>query len=95
MCSCRAVGRASNLIAVDAESSDQALQGAFPDIWLPVVSYAMRNARSAFGRDARMTEAMWRNAADVHRFAGVLTRPAPTGQGGLWTNQYLVNVPPR
>ncbi|MBI3078940.1 MAG: ABC transporter substrate-binding protein [Deltaproteobacteria bacterium] len=89
----RAVGRGNNFIQDSLEEAKRGLQRMMPDLAPAVLELAMNNARAAFGRDGRMTEAMWRSALTVFQASGLIKKAPSPAEGLLWTNRYLRTVP--
>lgn len=85
----RAIARANNLIQSDLAGSIASLRQSMPEINPQVVELAMNNAQKAFGKDALMTEAMWKNAIDVLVDGGTVKRAPKSAEGELWTNKFL------
>src|SRR5437868_5132098 len=91
----RAIGRASNRLRSDPESTKAALQAAFPALKPSVLDLSLAHAKPAFGQDALMTETMWRNTIEVYRATGTVSSEISPAEGTYWTNKYLVDVPPK
>ena len=60
-----------------------------------VLQQALDNIKNTYGQNGRMAEPMWKNVADALLFAGTIKSVPPVSEGTLWTNRYLVNIPPR
>jgi NitT/TauT family transport system substrate-binding protein len=90
---CRALARACNLLLNDLSTSKQILKAVFSETDPSVVELGLDSLKSGYNPDARMTEQMWHNAADLFMFAGAMESAPPLAEGALWTNKYLTDVP--
>lgn len=92
---CRAVGRANNVMRNDPAAVEATLKEVLPGTSPEVAKAAIEAVRMTFAADGRMTEAMWKNVGDVLLASAAIKVVAPTAEGGIWTNKYIVNVPSR
>lgn len=84
----RAIGRASNFVLDNPAETRDIMLKAFDKTEPAVMAAVIDNIRSAFARDARFSEEMWRNAVHINVEAGKIARPLDTREGVLWTNAY-------
>lgn len=92
---CRALRRASNLASSEPAKFKEALRAGLSSIAPNILDPSVDQMRSSYGAGAPMTEQMWKNPIEVYVFSGAIKQPLPTAEGTLWTNRYLVNIPPR
>lgn len=89
----RAVARGSNYIKANPAEAKKVLKTPFADVDEKVISLAIDNVINAFPVDGKMTEAQWKNAAQVLVEAAAISKMPNTTEGVFWTNKFIKDIP--
>lgn len=85
----RAMARSNNFIQDQTAEASKLLQKRFAGITPDVLSKSVEVMKENFGRDGRMTEAMWKNAIKVNLEWREPGHGLTTEEGTWWTNKFI------
>ena len=83
------LGQANDMFATKFGQAVDILKQQFPTVPPKAIERSLERDRDAYPRGGRMTAAMWENNIKVSLETKMITKPLPTQEGQLWSNQFL------